>query len=113
MTIGKTAYMPTFTTIDKAILREYQKERYYTIFLCLQVEIILKKLLLSPAPPPHPVSSLSNCLHMNLVPVNSLNQHVTKPAGLPCIFTWELTGRKQKLTKGCIFSQGNTIPCQY
>lgn len=51
MTIGKTAYMPTFTTIDKAVLREYQKKRCYTTFLCLQVEIILKKLLLSPAPP--------------------------------------------------------------
>lgn len=45
-----------------------------------------------------PVSSLSICLQVNLVPGNSLNQHATIPVGKPCISTC-LTNREKKNTK--------------
>lgn len=88
----------TFTTTDKVILREYQKEKKDVILYTSTCKQRLSRQCCYCCPfPPHPVSSLSKCLQVNLVPVNSLNQHATKPAGQPCIFTWELTGRKETL----------------
>lgn len=65
----------------KSFLENTIKEKKLLCCTTLLANRIIQTMLLLSLFPPHPVSSLSNCLQANLVPVNSLNQHATGPAG--------------------------------